>query len=179
MKKTGNFASIILCVVALVGFNSIDVENAYCADGPRYLGEYCWLTESGAILRVGITHMGDGHYSGCGTASQAGLEWNINGNLELIGDNVIVTFTDAMTYDGGTTMMGRVGDAVLDFPTLDGTANFMEMRWEDGVTSVNHTTEDLISVDCDPDLSQDGLDKREELIRLLKAYSKTAEESLY
>jgi hypothetical protein len=179
MKKTRNFTSFVLCAVAFVGFSTIEVENAYCSDGPTYIGEYCWLTESGASLRIGITLVGDGHFSACGTASQAGLEWNINGNLELIGGNVVITFTDAVTYDGGATMMSRVGDAVLDLSTLDGTANFLEMRWEAGVTSVNHYSEGLTSVDCDPDLPQDGLDMREELIRFLKTYSKTTEESVY
>ena len=175
MKRTRHFASLILCVVAFAGFSMIDTQNAYCADGPTYLGEYCWLTDSGAILRIGITLVGDGHFLGSGTASQSGLEWNINGNLELIGGDVVITFTDALTISETNFMMSRVGDAVLDISTLDGTANFLEMNWENGVTSVTHFTDGLTSVECDVSSSQDGVDKRDELIRLLKEYTETTE----
>jgi len=156
----------------------MNVDNAYCAGNPVYLGEFCWDTSSGGFLRVGITHMGDRHLAFCGTISQDFVERTINGNLEVIGNNAVITFTDAETFSGGTVMTARVGDAILDISTLDGTAGIMVMRWEGGVASIDHDTDALFSVNCATSQSPDGVDKREELKRILKAFAATPEEDL-
>ena len=73
--------------------------------------------------------------------------------------------------------MGRVGQGVLDIDTLDGTAHLMDMTWEDGVSSLVHETDALYSVECDPGLVSDGVDKREELKRILRSFVTSQEEN--
>jgi len=165
-------------MVVSTGFSTMNVDKAYCAGNPVYLGEYCWDTSSGGFLRVGITHMGDRHFTFCGTVSQDLGERTINGNLEVIGSNAVITFTDAETFNGDTTMTARVGDAILDISTLDGTAGIMVMRWEGDVTSITHETEVMFSVDCETNQSPGNVDKREELKTILRTFATKPEENL-
>jgi hypothetical protein len=178
MRKNGYFTSFVLTVITLVGFSIPNIDKAYCAGNPVYLGEFCWDTSSGGFLRVGITHMGDRHLTLCGTIAQDFVERTINGNLEVVGNSAVITFTDAETFNGGTIMTARVGDAILDISTLDGTAGIMVMRWEDGVTSIDHETDVLSSVDCDTSPSSDGVDKRVELKRIFRTFATTSEEDV-
>jgi hypothetical protein len=157
-----------LLVVISTSFHKMNIDEAYCAVNPVYLGEFCWDTSSGGFLRIGITHMGDRHLTFCGTVSQDLGDRAIHGNIEVIGDNAVISFTDAETFSGGTDMTARVGDAILDISTLDGTAHSMVMRWEDGVASLDHETEVLHSVECGTSPSPDVVDEREELKRILR-----------
>jgi len=175
MRRSRYFLSFILCVITFAGFSSTNVDNAYCADGPLYIGEYCWETES-SFVRLGFTLMGDRHFTCCGIAEQLGIEWAVNGNLEVVGDSVVMTITGAEVLDGGMTMYSTVSHVILDISTLNGTSNNMDMIWENGVCSLDHNSVILYSVSCGKSVSPDGVDKREELIRLLKKYSSTPEE---
>lgn len=153
----------------------MSADNGYCAGNPVYLGEFCWDTSSGGFLRIGITHMGDRHLTFCGTVSQDLGDRAIHGNIEVIGNRAVITFTDAETFSGGTDMTARVGDAILDISTLDGTAHSMVMRWEDGVASLDHEMEVMVSVECNTSRSPDGVDAREELKRLLISFAVSQE----
>ena len=174
MRRIGYFLSFVLCTVVLIGFSTIDTENAYCGKNPVYLGEYCWVAENG-FLRTGITHMGDRHLFGCGSAVVKGYKFAINGNFEVTESSLLLTFTDSVSYDEFKVMYSRVGNATLDIDTLDGTSSIMNMIWEGGETFVEHTTDSLFSVPCDKNLSPDGVDKREELKTLLKSFVTTPE----
>jgi len=176
MRKSRYFMSVVLCVIAFAGFSSTNVDNAYCMEGPLYIGEYCWETES-AFVRLGFTLMGDGHFTFCGIVDQPGIdEWPVNGNLEVVGDSAVMTVTGASVLDGGVTMISTVSHLILDISTLDGTANNMDMIWEDGVCSLDHELSILNSVSCDKSMSPDGVDKREELKRILRKFATTPEE---
>jgi hypothetical protein len=166
-----------IVIVMSVSFSMMNVDRAYGQGSPVYLGEYCW-EGGGGFIRVGLTHMGEGHISVCGTASQTSFEWAVTGNLEVVGSIVLGTSTEAGTLYGGTYMFSRISDIVLDLSTLNGTANFMVMTWDDEVCSLDHYSFDLTYVDCETELSSDGVDKREELIRFLRLYSRTPEENL-
>jgi hypothetical protein len=177
MRKTGYFTSFVLGVVTLVGFCTMNVDNVYGQGSPVYFGEHCW-EGGGGVLTLGMTHMGDGHISFCGLATRDPYEWAINGNLEVVGNSVVMTSTEAATLLGGNFMFSRIADAALDLSTMDGTANFMEMNWNDGIISFDHYSIDLTYIDCGSDQSSDGVDKREELIKFLRMYSTTPEDSL-
>jgi len=176
MKKFRYFMSFVLCIVTLVSFSSINVDNAYCADNPVYIGEYCWLNGYGDLNRIGITLMGDGHFTYSGTLTSAGSEFGTTGNLEVVGNSVIGTVVGSRTYDNNTATYSYVGDFILDVSTLDGTYGTMVLRWEQGECFIEHDLSTLTSVSCGDSFSPDGVDNREELIRLLKMYSTTAEE---
>jgi len=118
--------------------------------------------------------MGDGHFTGNGRVSGSGLEFAINGNLEVVGSSVVLTFTDAVTFFAPDEYMtSRVGDATLDISTLSGTANFMAMVWENSASYIEHYSEGLTSVDCEE--NPDGVDKRDELKRFFRQYVTTLE----
>lgn len=163
-----------LVMVVSVGFSMMNVDEAYGQNTPRYIGEYCWLADGG-FLRLGLTHQGDGHVSFAGLVTSAPYEWPMNGNLEVVGNEVLVTSTEALALGGGTSMMARVAEAVLDLTTLNGTAYVMEMSWDGIVCSLNHYEMALTYVPCETDESSEGADKREELIRFLRRYSTTPE----
>ncbi len=171
IKKITSFSFVI---VIFVGFGMINVDEAYGQGTPVYLGEHCW-EGGGGFLRLGLTHMGDRHASFGGLVTNDLSNWAINGNLEVVGNSILVTSTEATTSLGSPQMMSRVAEAVLDLATLDGTASFMEMTWEGGVGYLDHYSFDIIYVDCDTDMSQEGVDKREELIRFLRLYSTSSE----
>jgi hypothetical protein len=163
---------IVLCFITSVGFGTMAVDNAYGQRGPVYLGEHCW-EGGGGFLTLGLTHMGDGHVSFCGLASEDPFNWAMNGNLEVVGNSVVATSTEAATLLGGTYMFSRVGDVTLDLSTLDGTANFMDATWDGGVITLEHYSIDITYVDCGSDQSSEGVDKREELIRFLRKFATT------
>jgi hypothetical protein len=162
-------------MATLFGFTTINVDNAYCVKHPVYLGEYCWQAEDG-FLRIGITHMGDKHLFGCGSATGPAYKFAINGNFEVDGSSVLLTFTDSASFYEDTFMQSRVGNAILDIDTLDGKANFMVMKWENEACSLEHYSMDVTSVPCDGSQSRDGVDKIEKLKTLLKSFVTTPEE---
>jgi hypothetical protein len=164
-----------LVMVVSVGFSMMNVDEAYAQHNPRYIGEHCWVADSG-LLRLGLTHQGDGHVSFCGLATWPPYDWAMNGNLEVVGDEVLVTSTEAVTMDGGTFMIARVAEAVLDLTTLNGTARFMEMNWDGTVCNLDHYEMPLTYMPCDRDEASDFSHKREELVRFLRSISQENEE---
>lgn len=137
-----------IVLVAFVVFSAMNASEAYGQGSSVYLGEHCWEGGDG-FIRIGMTHMGDGHVIGGGLATVTGADWAINGNLELVGDNVLLTHTESATLYGGTHVFSRVGNTVLDFETLNGTSHFMEMHWENNVCSLEYDFFDITYVDCE------------------------------
>lgn len=174
MCSIKKITSLSFVIVIFVGFGMTNVDKAYGQASPVYLGEHCW-EGGGGFLRIGLTHQGEGHVIGNGLASQAPYDWAVNGSLEVVGSNLLLTHTESATFEGGAYMFSRVGNTVLDFETLDGTAYFMEMNWENDVCSLDHYSFDITYVDCETGLSSGAVDKREELIRALRLYSTSSE----
>ncbi len=176
MKSVKKISLPVLAFMAFVVFTTMNVGEAYGQGTPVYLGEHCW-EGGGGFLRLGLTHMGDRHVSFGGLVTDDLSNWAINGNLEVVGNSILVTSTEATTSLGSSQMMSRVAEAVLDLATLDGTASFMEMTWEGGVGYLDHYSFDITYVNCGTGLPSDGVDKRDELIRFLSKYSTTPEEN--
>jgi len=163
-------------VVALVGFTTMNVDRAYGEGSPVYLGEHCW-EGGGGFITLGLTHMGDGHVSFCGRSGMTS-DWTINGNLEVVGNSLLITSTESGIFFGGAFVFNRVGTTILDLSTLDGMVYLIETNWEGGVISQDQYSFAVAYVDCGLDQSSGGVDKREELIRFLRMYSTTPEEQL-
>jgi hypothetical protein len=153
----------------------MDVGNVYGQRSSVYLGEHCW-EGGGGFLRMGLTHMGDGHVSFCGLVTETPAPWTMIGNLEVVDNSVLVTSTESATLYGGTIMFSRVADATLDLSTLDGTAHFLETTWDGVDITLEHYSFDITYVDCGLDQSSNEVDRREELIRFLSKYSTTPKE---
>jgi hypothetical protein len=61
------------------------------AEASEYLGEFCWTDESGAILKLGASHIGDEHYLLSGHITDDGNVYPIHGNAEIEGNNILVS----------------------------------------------------------------------------------------
>ena len=126
MKAFKYTATLVLCVFVL-GITTVQAKSK-----SNYLGESCWLVDGGdslAFLRLGITNEGDNHYSvnGLQFERDSGEEFEVdgvvNGNMEIIGDETLMTLTSA-TVDGlppgESYLVARVFYLRLDSTTLDG-----------------------------------------------------------
>jgi hypothetical protein len=176
MKSANSISVLRIVFLAFIFLGTMSLGEAYGQGSPVYLGEHCW-EGGGGFLRIGLTHQGDGHVIGGGLASDAGADWAVDGSLELVGDNLLLTHTESATLVGGTYVFSRVGNTVLDFETLNGTSHFMDMTWENNTCTLDHYSFDVTYVDCESGLPSEAADKREELKRLLRIYSTKPEEN--
>jgi hypothetical protein len=165
-----------LFVLMVTAVTMIPFGNA-CGQGtPLYIGEYCWEGDDDSFTRIGITLMGEGHFLFSGTVTDPGSGNNfpVHGNIEIDGTNVIMAAVASLTQNG--TVVSSVGNIVLDISTLDGTSDMIHQRYEGGLIILGHEAHDLYSVSCDGSAAADGIDKREELKKLLKKYSTLSDE---
>ena len=128
MMKAFKYTVILLLCVFVLGITTVQAKSK-----PNYLGEFCWLAgdpaadpeETLSFLRVGITHEGDDHFSVNGLLMERdpGEEFKpdgpITGNMEIIGDERIMTLTVSTT--DGPFIVYSVLNLRLDGATLDGT----------------------------------------------------------
>ena len=83
-----------------------------------YLGEFCWETEDGTILRLGFTHVGNGHYIVNGRTIEPGEVHALHGNAEIVGGQVITSVVSTGFDDYST--WNYVGTWVFSLSTRDG-----------------------------------------------------------
>jgi hypothetical protein len=168
MGSLGSYFRLGLCTVLLLALSVVFVERT-CHAGD-YLGEYCWDGDDGSFARLGITLMGDGHFtfSGRVTDPGSGGDFPVHGSFEIVGSSVKMIVVASQTQSD--VVVSSLGNIVLDTSTLDGTSDLIHWRYEAGVIYVDHEAHDLFSTNCDMSLSEDGSDKREELKRILKEY---------
>lgn len=120
--------------LAALLFMGLFTATAQAKDKSNYLGEFCWLfetDESLTLFRLGITSEGDGHHSVNGhvTEREPGEDWEssgpINGNMEIIGDEQILTLHSS-DVDGfppeESLLVSSVFHFRLDADTLNGNA---------------------------------------------------------
>ncbi len=92
-----------------------------------YLGEFRWeesldgFPAEKAIIRLGVTDMGDGHFILSGR--DEGCDCVIHGSGEVIGTNVIFTLQTARNNEGlsGTALETQTYHVTLSLSSLDGT----------------------------------------------------------
>jgi len=85
------------------------------------LGEVCWMTEKGTLLRFSVSEAGPGHYTYTGTFDDAdGAAFAIVGHVAVSGGALIGSFSGAKSsVDKFKTAIYRVA---FDPGTLAGTA---------------------------------------------------------
>ncbi len=173
MGRLESFWRLSLCVIVFAGLSAVLVERA-CYAG-NYIGEYCWDGDDGSFTRVGITHMGDGHllFSGSVTDPGSGAVFPVHGNVEIIGTSAIMAIVASSRQED--TVVSSVGTVVLDMSTLNGRSDVIITRYEGGNVYIDLETHDLFYTSCDSGITSNGLDKREELKRILYQYTTTIE----
>lgn len=124
--------------------------KAYGAGIPIYLGEFCWEDPGGGIARLGLTHMGDGHFLVNGTHTETpDIVQAVNGNAEIVGTQLIMHITSS----GSDASEARAffGTIVLDLATLDGTVEGLGVYYEKpmGPSGINYDgVQTLTFVSC-------------------------------
>ena len=106
---------ILFGLLVLAGSSSVEASD--------YLGEFCWESAKGWLIRIALTHAGDGHYTVNGRVTENGHVQAGHGNAEIVGSEVIMHLTSSGFDDTG--IWTCVGTAVLDPATLDGVLNSM------------------------------------------------------
>lgn len=115
MKTLGYVLIGFVSIFCLTGIVSSNVEAS------DYLGDFCWQSGD-VIVKLGVSHMGGGHYllAGKMIKSDGTLHNIVNGNAEIVGNNIYVTLVHSGNGNGamwtGTVLV------TLDISTLNGTA---------------------------------------------------------
>ncbi|TRZ65809.1 MAG: hypothetical protein D4S02_07895 [Rhodocyclaceae bacterium] len=107
----------ILLYVAIAGSMLLAGADAAATE----LGELCWMTEKGTLLRFSVSESGPGHYTYTGTFDDAdGAAFAVVGHVSVSGGTLIGSFSGAKSSaDKFKTAIYRVA---FDPGTLAGTA---------------------------------------------------------
>ena len=99
-----------------------------------YLGEYCFravtIENDTHLLKLGISDMGGNHYQIAGTWNRedgTNRSTPVNGNLELIGNNLEATLTFA--YYDSEYIYYRVAHMELDTATFSGKIRMLKSKF--------------------------------------------------
>jgi hypothetical protein len=119
--KLFSFASTVFLFVSLTIGVTVTKANAN-----NYIGEHCWIfsTTHGVIgvTKLGISHLGDGHYICSGTYSVSSPIVKtvlVSGSLAFVGDEIVITLNFAGIKDN--TIGPEVINITLDPESLSGT----------------------------------------------------------
>lgn len=116
------FAAVSLFMVFFL-ILGIAISGAHAGN---YLGEFCWLCEDGSIMRIAITHMGNGHYLLNGKMTEPeGVIQAIHGNAEIVGDKVYITTNSTRSTAEETD--ASMCHMVLDLATLNGNMESLQI----------------------------------------------------
>lgn len=120
-------------------------------EASEYLGDYCWSAVDGSgndvITKLGVFHMGGGHYQLLGTAKTINDgTYVVHGNAEII-DNEIHAFT--VMADGNNNAMGTGHAlAVLNPSTLNGSYNMLHTGANQTQSEIRYSTGTMTSIPC-------------------------------
>ena len=109
----------------------------------EYIGEFCFRAEdndtSTRMMKLGITHMGGNHFQIAGTwnwEDGSGRSAPINGNLEVIGNNLEATLTFSFYKPG--FFYTRVSHLEIDTSSLSGNINLIKHKIDEATGKVSH-----------------------------------------
>ena len=124
MRIVRSAAGILLLMTGIIMTGAGLNVDAHGAELSNYLGEFCWMADSGALVKGGFAQVGAGHFLFIGRATDDGGGITpFIGNAEVKGDKVHAALTTAQgDADNTTTTMGFM---LLNLPGLDGTIEFL------------------------------------------------------
>ena len=142
IKRFGLLVAVSFCLFGLL--SGMTVMKAEAGD---YIGDYCWNFTSSTgtlgIIKLGISHLGGGHYLCSGINSithPVSVQFPTHGNVEFIGNKIIITlsFQEKNYGSPGEDTLG-IGmlTITLDPQTLNGTFESISVYYSDdkGITS--------------------------------------------
>ncbi|MBZ0093672.1 MAG: hypothetical protein K8F27_15815 [Sulfuricellaceae bacterium] len=141
MKK--GFRRALLCCVA-AGSLLLAVADAAAAE----LGDLCWLTDKGTMLRFSITQSGAGHYTYTGLFDDGdGASYSIIGQVAATGNTILGSFNGSVS----TASSFKTATFQVTFgPTLAGSAEGIRQKYDrvSGLTSTDYRTHTLTPTGC-------------------------------
>jgi hypothetical protein len=133
-----------ICLIIGIGIN---------VEASEFLGDFCWSVDDGSgdgpTSKVGVFHMGGGHYQLLGTSKHSSDgTYILHGNAEVIENKINASIIMA---DGNNNAMSTLHTlAVLDPSTLNGTYNMLHTGaagWTDQ-TEIRFSTGTMTSIPC-------------------------------
>jgi hypothetical protein len=83
--------------VAFCGLTFMPVSGAVAAE----LGDVCWLTDTGRLLRFSVTQSGTNHFTYTGQFDDGdGVAYDLIGQASLVGDAIRGTFSGSVSTAG-------------------------------------------------------------------------------
>ncbi|MFZ5774722.1 MAG: hypothetical protein ACOY3Z_04485 [Thermodesulfobacteriota bacterium] len=100
------------------------------------LGDFCWTTETGNLLRFSISEAGAGHYTYTGMfVDSDGAAFAVIGHVESVGGELVGSFSGAKTAaDEFKTAIYRV---TLDPATLSGSGEGIRQKYNRSTAAIS------------------------------------------
>ena len=140
------FATVSLVMIFFLMLG-IAVSDAYAGN---YLGEFCWQTEDGDIVKLAVTDMGNGHYLLNGRMIDPVNETTqaCYGSAEIVADKVYMILTTGGSYPTETFFC--TGSGILDLGTLNGYGESLNIFYDKDTqqTSITYDTVTLTFIPC-------------------------------
>ncbi len=122
------FAYFLIGVVSIFCLSGIVSSKAEASD---YLGEFCFTLSGNDVLRLGVLHIGDEHYSISGRhIADDGKVSPIHGNAEVEGSNILMSLNGSK---GGGGVESWTFNIILNISTFSGSYDRIK---------IEHHTED-------------------------------------
>ena len=126
MRRIKRFVLLVAVSFCLFGF--LAGTTVMKAEAGDYIGDYCWNFTSSTgtlgIIKLGISHLGGGHYLCSGINSithPVSVQVPTHGNVEFIGNKIIITLS-FQEKNYGSAAGNALGLGMLTI-TLDQTLN--------------------------------------------------------
>jgi hypothetical protein len=127
----------------------------FAASADDYLGEFCLAMEEypeGWRFKMGVSHMGDGHYVLSGVEYQpGGALAPVHGGAQLIDDSFVISVTVAYngTDESRSFIESKVGQIILDLKTFEGPLSMVHtIQYTDGNERIGDIYHNLIPISC-------------------------------
>jgi len=145
MKRGVIVTTILVNIFLFMTFGSVRAAG-------DFLGDFCWSVHpedgSGVTVKLGVFHMGGGHYQLLGTA-QTGTDgtYPAQGNAEIIEGKLHMS---VIMGDGNNNAMTTLhGTAVLDPATLSGSYNMLHTgASKTGQSEIRYSTGTMTFIPC-------------------------------
>ena len=131
------FYSVGVASVAASNFR-FRLDRIPAWEQPFYVGDFCWEDQDGNRFRLGITHMGGGHFSVgvrliLNPSEPDERHLGVHGGLEMIQGKIHINLISEVDYGPDQTAgMGYIS-MVLDPVTWSGSSSGLGL-WTDGTT---------------------------------------------
>jgi len=134
-----------LCRLSAMAFLLLSAWNAAAAE----IGDFCWQTEAGLLLKFSVSEAGQGHFNYMGMFSDTdGADLAISGHVAVVGGVLIGSFSGSKTTT--TNFKTAIYRVAFDPTTFAGSAEGIRHKYDRLSTNVSteYRTHTLTLVTC-------------------------------